>query len=137
MKVQPDGHVTHLHVHDLETEGVSVLLSAKPLSALRAVINFETGQAAFRNLEPETVCSWNQVRRDTCGWIGSNNASVSDNTTSVLRELQLETNSDWMSRNSKTQMLVARAASRRARLTLLTLRQCGDRAFSRQCDVQK
>ena len=30
MKAQPDGNVTHLHVHDLETEGVSVLLSAMP-----------------------------------------------------------------------------------------------------------
>ena len=42
-------------MHAQETEGVPVLLSAKSLTALGAVINFETGQAIFRNLEPETV----------------------------------------------------------------------------------
>ena len=43
VKVQPGGHVAHLHVHAEETEGVLVLLSAKSLTALGAVINFETG----------------------------------------------------------------------------------------------
>ena len=54
VKVSPGGYVGHLNVHAQETEGVPVLLSAKSLTALGAVINFETGQAIFRNLEPET-----------------------------------------------------------------------------------
>ena len=55
VKEQPGRHVAHLHVHAQETEGVLVLLSAKSLSALVAVINFETGHAVFHNLEPGTV----------------------------------------------------------------------------------
>ena len=56
VKVQPGGHVAHLHVHVQGTEGVLlVLLLAKSLNALGAIINLETGHAIFRNLEPETV----------------------------------------------------------------------------------
>ena len=68
MKVQPGGHVAHLHVHAQETEGVPVLWSAKSLTALGAVINFETGHAIIRNLEPETVV---QLERTLTGhlWI--------------------------------------------------------------------
>ena len=43
VKVSPGGYVGHLNVHAQETEGVPVLLSAKSLTALGAVINFETG----------------------------------------------------------------------------------------------
>ena len=39
VKVQPGGHVAHVHVHAQETEGVPVLSSAKSLTALGAVIN--------------------------------------------------------------------------------------------------
>ena len=63
-KVQPGGHVAHLHVLAQETEGVPVLLSAKSLSALEAVINFETDHAIFRNLEPEAVV---QLERSPTG----------------------------------------------------------------------
>ena len=61
---QPGGHVAYLHVHVQETEGVPELLSAKSLTALGAVINFETGHAIFRNLEPETVA---QLERSPFG----------------------------------------------------------------------
>ena len=55
-------------MHAQETEGVLVLLSAKSLTALGAVINFETGHAIFRNLEPDTVV---QLERSCPGhfWI--------------------------------------------------------------------
>ena len=56
--------MAHLHVHAQETEGVLVQLFAKSLSALGAVINFETGHAVFRNLEPETVV---QLERSPAG----------------------------------------------------------------------
>ena len=45
VKVQPGGHVAHIHVHAQETEGMPVLLSAKSLTASGAVINSETGHA--------------------------------------------------------------------------------------------
>ena len=64
VKVQPGGHVVHLHVHAQETEGVLVLLSAKSLLALGTMINFETGHAIFRNLEPGTVV---QLQRSPTG----------------------------------------------------------------------
>ena len=68
VKVQPGGHVAHVHVHAQETEGVPVLWSAKSLTALGAVINFETGHAIIRNLETETVV---QLERTLTGhlWI--------------------------------------------------------------------
>ena len=56
--------MTHLHVHAQETEGVLVLLSAKSLAALGAVINFEMGHAIFRNLERETAV---QLERSPTG----------------------------------------------------------------------
>ena len=64
VKVSPGGHVGHLNVHAQETEGVPVLLSAKSLTALGAVIHFKTGHAIFRNLEPETVV---QLERSPTG----------------------------------------------------------------------
>ena len=45
------------------------LLSAKSLTALGAVINFETGHATFRNLEPETVV---QLERSPTGHLWMN-----------------------------------------------------------------
>ena len=70
VRVQPRGHVAHLHVHAHETEGVFVLFSAKSLTALGAVIDFETGHSIFRNLEHETGV---QLERSPMGhlWNGS------------------------------------------------------------------
>ena len=49
MKVQPGGqHVPHLKVHVRETGRVPVLLSAKSLATLGAVIIFETARTTFR-----------------------------------------------------------------------------------------
>ena len=65
VKVQPGGHLAHLHVHAQETEGVLVLLFAKSLAALGAVISSVTGYAIFRNLQPEAVV---QERSPTGHW---------------------------------------------------------------------
>ena len=83
-KVQPGSHVAHLHVHAQETEGVPVLLSAKSLIALGAVINFEMGHAIFRNLEAETVV---QMERSFVGPVDGSVEQmpvVSDNPLSLL-----------------------------------------------------
>ena len=69
MKVQLDGHVAQLRVHAQETKGVSVLVSAKSLSERGAVINFETGPAVIRNLEPQTVV---QLERSSAGHLWKN-----------------------------------------------------------------
>ena len=66
VEVQPGGHVAHLHVHAQDTEGVPELLSAKSLTALGAVTNFEMGYAIFRNLEAETVV---QLERSFAGLV--------------------------------------------------------------------
>ena len=85
VKVQPGGHVARLHVYAQETEGVPVLLSVKSLTALGAVINFETGHAIFSNLEPETVV---QLERSPTGqlWMDlfEHMPVVSDNPLSLL-----------------------------------------------------
>ena len=44
--------------------GVSVLLSAKSLATLGAVVNFETNRTIFRKLEPKTVV---QLERSSTG----------------------------------------------------------------------
>ena len=69
VKVQPGGHVAHLHAHAQETEGVPVSLSAKSLTALGTMIKFETGHAIFRNLEPRTVV---QLQRSPTGHLWMN-----------------------------------------------------------------
>ena len=128
VKVQPGRHVAHLHVHAQETEKVLVLLSAKSLSALAAVINFETGQAVLRNLEPATVV---QLERSPTGHLWMD----------LFEQMPVI--------SSKKQKLVGRRAiqkrkcllpvlipsthlrpDQRTRLTLLTLRQCDGRGFS-------
>ena len=91
MKVQPDGHVAHLRVHAQETKGVSVLVSAKSLSELGAVINFETSPAFIRNLEPENVV---QRERSPTGhlWMDlSEQMPVdSDNHTATMRRSRVQ-----------------------------------------------
>ena len=102
VKVSPGGYVGHLNVHAQETEGVPVLLSAKSLTALGAVINFETGQAIFRNLEPETVV---QLDRSPTGhlWMDlfERMPVVSKNPLSLLGQVKTRANVGWMSENSK------------------------------------
>ena len=102
--------MAHLHVHAQETEGVPVLFSAKSLSALGAVINFGTCQAVFRNLEPETVVL---LERSPTGHLSMDLFEqmpvVSDNPLSLLGELQLDTKVGRTPRDSKTEVLVARA----------------------------
>ena len=128
VKVQPGRHVTHLHVHAQETE----LVVCKSLSAQGAGINFETGQAVFRNLEPETVV---QLERRWTGhlWmdlfeqmplISDNPLSLSDNCSK---------NKNWWDiarfKNASACSTHLRP-DQRTRLTLLTLRQCDGRGFS-------
>ena len=102
VKVQPGAHVAHLHVHAQETEGVPVLLSAKSL-------NFETGQAIFRNLELGTVV---QLERSPTGqlWMDlfERMPVVSHNPLSSLGQVKPVANVGLMSRNSKAHVLVAR-----------------------------
>ena len=92
VKVQPGGHAAPPFVNAQETEGVPLLLSAKSLSTRRAAINFETGQAVFRNLEPETVV---QLERSPTGhlWMDlfEQMPVVSDNPWPLLGESQSET----------------------------------------------
>ena len=105
VKVQPGGHAAHLHVYAQETEGVPVMLSAKSLSTRRAASNFETGQAVFRNPEPETVV---QLERSLAGhmWMDlfEQMPVVSDNPVLLPGESQSDTNAGWMSENSKAQL---------------------------------
>ena len=126
VQVQPGGHVTHL----------LALLSAKSLTALRAVINFETGHAIFRNLEPEAVV---QLERSPTGhlWIDlfQHMPVVCDNLLSLLGPVKLGANVGLMSRNSKAHVLVAHTVilvlipnahpllGRRTRLTFMTRRR--------------
>ena len=111
-KVQPGGHVAHLHVHAQETEEVPVLLSAKSLSALGVVINFETGHAVFRNLEPDSVV---QLERSPTGhlWmeLSEQMPVVIDNSSSLLGESQSETKVRRMSDKSKAQVRIDRTDS--------------------------
>ena len=104
--------MVHLHVHAQETEGVPALLSAKSLSALGAVINFETGHAIFRNPEPETVV---QLERSPTGHLGMDlfekMPMVSDNPLSLPGELQSETKVGRMLQKSKAQVPIARTDS--------------------------
>ena len=83
VKVQPGGHVAHLHVHAQETEGVLVLWSAESITALGAVIDFETGHSIFRNLEHETGV---QLERSPMGplWNGSVRTNASGQQQSVV-----------------------------------------------------
>ena len=112
VKVQPGGHAAHLYVHAQETEGVPLLLSAKSLSTWRATINFETGQAVFRNLEPETVV---QLERSPTGhlWMDlfEQMPVVSDNPWPLLGESQSEKKVGRMSENSKAQVRIDRTDS--------------------------
>ena len=64
-KVQPGvQHVAHLHVHAEGTEGVLVLLSAKSLAALGAVVNVETSYVISPQLEAESLV---QLERSPTG----------------------------------------------------------------------
>ena len=97
VKVKPGGHIAHLNVHAQETEGVPVLLSAKSLTVLGAVINFETGQAIFQHLEPETVV---QLDRSPAGhlWMDlfEQMPVVSENPWSLLGQVKTRgTQKNW------------------------------------------
>ena len=85
-----------------------VLLSAKSLTAWRAVINFETGYAVFRNLQPEAVV---QMERSLMGhlWMDlfEQMPVVSDNPLSLFGPVKSRANVGLMSRNSRAHVLVA------------------------------
>ena len=101
-------------MHAQETGGVPVLLSAKSLTALGAVINFEKGQAIFRNLELETVV---QLYRSPAGhlWMDlfEQMPVVSENLFSLLGQVKTRANVESTSKNSKAQVLTAHADSQR------------------------
>ena len=67
--MQPDEHVPHLRVHPQETKRVCVVVPAKSLPELGAVIDFERGPAIIRNLEPENVV---KMERDPAGHMWMN-----------------------------------------------------------------
>ena len=104
--------MAHLHVHAQETEGVLVLLSAKSLAALGAVINFETDHAIFRNLEPETVV---QLERSPTRhlWMDlfGQMPVVSNNPLSLLGQVKHGAHVELMLRNSKANVLFAHSNS--------------------------
>ena len=133
VKEQPGGHVAHLHLHAQET-----LLSAKSLSTRRAANNIETGQAVFRNLEPETVV---QLERSPTGhlWMDlfEQMPVVSDNPLLLPGSHSLEQRLVGCRkiRKSKCGLTVPIPiahflSDRRMRLTILTRRQGDDRKFS-------
>ena len=138
VKAQPGRHVAHLHVHAQETEGVPVLFSARSLSALGAVINFETCQAVLRNLEPETLVL---LERSPTGHLSMDLFEqmpvVSDNPCRCLESCswtqKLLGRREIQKRKCLLLVLIPNThlfPDRRTRLTLLTLRQCDDREFS-------
>ena len=108
VKVQPGNRLAHLRVHAQETEGMPVLLSAKSPTALGAVINFETGHAIFRSLEPEPVV---QLDRRPTGhlWFDlfGQMPVVRHNPLSLSGLAKSGANVGLMSRNSNAHVLVA------------------------------
>ena len=111
VKVQPGGDVAQLH-YAQGTDAVPVLLSAKSLTALGAIINFEIGHAVFRNLEPENVA---QLERRPTGhlWMElfEQLPVVNDNPLSSLGQAKHVANVGLMSRNSQAHVLVAQKDS--------------------------
>ena len=94
-----------------------MLVFDKSLSELGAVINFETGPAVIRDLEPQTVVQLERSLAEHLWMDVFEQMPVnSDNHMSVLGMLQLKTKVDWMSRNSKTQVLAARTDSQHTSL---------------------
>ena len=85
-----------------------VLLSAKSLTALGAVINLQAGHAIFRNLEPETVV---QLERSPAGhlWMDlfGQMPVISNSPLSLSDQVKHGMNVGLLSQNSKTHVLVA------------------------------
>ena len=100
--------MAHLHVHAQETGGVPVLLSAKSVTALGAIINLETGHGIFRNRDSETVV---QLRRRPTGrlWMDlfEQMPVVSNNPVSLSGHEQPGANVGLMLPNPKAHVLAA------------------------------
>ena len=144
VEVQPGGHVAHLHAHAQETEGVPVSLSAKSLTALGTMINFETGHAIFRNLEPRTVVQLQQSYGTLVDESVRTMPVVSNSPWSLFGLVKQGTHvglifceirklTSWLPKMLLVLILNAHPfLDRRTRLTLLTRRQCDDREFRRR-----
>ena len=107
VKVQPGGHVARYMCMPRKTEGMPALLSAKALTALGAVINFETRHAIFRNLEPETVVQERSPTGHLCMGLFEQMPVVSDHRLSLSSPVKSGANVGFMSRNSKAHVWVA------------------------------
>ena len=66
-EVEVAGSPGTIDCHGIDAKGVPMLLSAQSLRQMGAVINFETGQAKFLRLHPETVV---QLEKSSTGhWL--------------------------------------------------------------------